>query len=142
MIMVPIQFIASFIVLTICGTVNAAYLVWKHSQKKTLMCPLNHDCSVVTESRWSHLFYFRNETLGLVFFIAMLGLILSTLTVHGQTEILYLLILAACGGALLFSIFLVLLQKFVIEDYCFYCLVSAVITLLLFLNSILLWTNK
>ena len=42
-------------------------------------------------------------------------------------------------GALLFSIFLVYLQKYVIKEYCFYCLISALVSLLIFLNVLMLF---
>ncbi|OGF50296.1 hypothetical protein A3G55_01150 [Candidatus Giovannonibacteria bacterium RIFCSPLOWO2_12_FULL_44_25] len=64
--------------------------------------------------------------MGLIFYIFLLG-----------APFLFaknLIILAASSG-LLFSIFLIALQFFVIRDYCLYCLLSALITFLLFINS-------
>ena len=128
----------SFIVLAFSGTINAGYLVWKHGRKKPLVCPLDHDCSVVTESKWSHIFYFRNDTLGFLFFLSMLFAAFATLFVPTLT-ILPMLMLVGITGALLFSVALVGLQFLVIKDYCFYCLISAIATLLLFLNGLALF---
>ncbi len=141
--MVETVFIASFMVLSIMGLLNAGYLTWKHyrsKRKQPLVCPLNHDCSIVTESKWSHLFGVRNEILGMLFFVGMLvaGILLSlTSTFFGFS--VPLLVLMGASAGLLFSGFLVLIQAIAIKDYCFYCLVSAFITLLLFLNSWLMW---
>ncbi|MEK6950368.1 MAG: vitamin K epoxide reductase family protein [Nanoarchaeota archaeon] len=136
--------LASFIALSIGGICTSGYLVWKHhrSQKTKaapLVCPLNHDCSTVTESKWSTIFYFRNETLGLLYYVAMFmgGLLLAFAPALIPALPLFLLI--GAGMALLFSFFLVYLQAFIIKDYCFYCLISAIISLLLVVNSFLIF---
>lgn len=125
-------------VLSVLGIVNASYLFWKHRQKKPLVCPLDHDCSVVTESKWSNIFGIRNEIIGGLFFLLLLVGVFVALLVPMLEAMIFLIFLISAGGALLFSLFLVFIQKYVIKDYCFYCLLSALITLLLFLNSILL----
>ncbi len=134
-------FIASFLVLAIGGLINASYLTVKHYQKKPLVCPINHDCSTVTESKWSHIFYIRNEFLGILFFLSILASILitifSTSTIFISTISYFTPILTGIG--LLFSSFLLLIQAFAIKKYCFYCILSAIITLLLFLNSLALY---
>ena len=132
--------ITSLIVLSVMGLLNSGYLVYKHYQKnKPFMCPLNHDCGKVTESKWSRIFFVRNEYLGTLFFIGMLSLIIlyKTNAVLPISTLILILIGAAVG--LLFSVILVLIQAFIIKDYCFYCIISAIITLLIFLNSILLY---
>lgn len=131
-------FLASFLALAVGGIITSGYLVWKHyrKQKQPLVCPLNHDCSVVTESRWSHIFYVRNEVLGLLFYVGMIiaGLGVEFLTDYAGLLRLAIKISTALGG--LFSLFLVFIQIKVIKDYCFYCLISAVITLLLLVNGL------
>jgi|SRR3989344_1403062 len=136
-------FTASFITLAIVGMLDAGYLVWKHyhNSTKPFVCPLNGDCSKVTESDWSHIFYVRNEVLGLLFYAAMLGAGIITFV---KQEFFLLsfplasLIKLAAGTGLLFSLFLLWVQKYKIENYCFYCMLSALITLLLFVNSFFL----
>jgi len=124
-----------FIVLSVLGIANAAYLVKQHYKKKPLICPLDHDCSVVTESRWSHIFFIRNEILGLSFFLVLLGgILLSIFAPSLKTTIIFLLPFVT-GLGLLFSVFLLLVQIYAIKDYCFYCLISALLTLLLFMVS-------
>ncbi|MBI5397970.1 hypothetical protein HZB03_00770 [Candidatus Woesearchaeota archaeon] len=136
----PPQFVATFIVLAICGISICAFLTWKHHQKKKtpLVCPLHHDCSIVTESAWSHLFYFRNETLGLFYYVSMLVGITGTLFFSVPGPRFLMLLPYITGFGVLFSAFLVGVQIFKIKDYCFYCLISALVTILLFLNSLAL----
>ncbi len=139
--MVNLSYLSLYLVLALGGLINSGYLFWNHHKKKPLVCPLDHDCSIVTESKWSHLFGIRNEILGLLFFVGMLGLGLTSLTtlLPLSTTLLSTLIGASLG--LLFSILLVLIQSFVIKNYCFYCLISAVISALLFIVSLLLFRN-
>ncbi|MBI2146735.1 vitamin K epoxide reductase family protein [Candidatus Woesearchaeota archaeon] len=134
------SFIASFLALATGGIITSGYLVWQHyhRQRQPLLCPLNHDCSKVTESRWSHLFYVRNEVLGLLFYVGMItAALLLILDVPLPIQLQWWMRLAA-GGGTLFSLVLVYLQVKVIKDYCFYCLISAVLTMLLFINSFFL----
>ena len=131
-----VQFIATFIVLAILGLVDTLYLVYQHYKKKPLICPVDHDCSVVTESKWNKIFFVRNDILGLLFYIGLLVAILITIFSPNLIPNLYLLITIATGLGLLGSIFLVYIQLYVIKDYCFYCMVSAIINLLLFVNSV------
>lgn len=134
--MISASYMASFLVLCLAGTFNAGYLVWTHRKKKPLVCPLDHDCSTVTESKWSTLFFVRNDTLGLLFFLLILLSSLVAFFVSAWAPLLSWGIFLAAGFGLLFSLFLIGIQFFVLEDYCFYCCISAFITFLLFLNSI------
>ena len=135
------HFIASFIALSIGGIINSGYLVYKHQNgvKKPLVCPMDHDCSVVTESKWSKIFGVRNEILGFLFFIFVFLAMLSTFVFTEFTATIYLLLFIFTGGAVLFSGFLVLVQIYAIKDYCFYCIISAILTLLVFINTTFLF---
>lgn len=133
------QFIATFIVLCLGGIIDSSYLLYQHQKKKPLVCPLDHDCSVVTESKWSRIFFVRNEALGLLFYLFMLGGIVSSFFLTSSLSTLFLVLFISSSLGLIFSIFLVLIQIFAIKDYCFYCLISAFLTLLLFINSAFLF---
>src|SRR3989344_2332158 len=109
--------IASFITLAIVGMLDAGYLVWKHYKHNTkpLVCPLNHDCSTVTESRWSSILGVRNETLGLLFYVSILvaGILLFVMP---KFVLLKLLVKIAVGGGLLFSLFLLWVQLYKVRS--------------------------
>lgn len=123
------------------GFINSTYLAWQHYRKKPLVCPMNHDCGVVTESKWSSILFVRNEILGLLFFIFLLagGFIFIFSTAILENLFFYLVLFSGLG--VIFSIFLVFIQAHIIKDYCFYCLISAFLTLLIFLNSIIIFVN-
>ncbi|MEK7464258.1 MAG: vitamin K epoxide reductase family protein [Patescibacteria group bacterium] len=130
--------IITFIILSILGALNAGYLVLKHYQRKPLICPFNHDCNKVTESKWGNIFGVRNDALGLFFYIASLAGIMTAISNPTLADNFYKYIPIVSGGAFLFSIALIGIQIFIIRNYCFYCIVSAFINFLLFLNSFFL----
>lgn len=125
-----------FLVLSILGIADAGYLAYKHTRKQPLICPIGDNCSAVTESRWSHLFGVRTEVLGLLYYSGLLCAMLSVLFFSPLSKDVVLFLPWVTGCGVLFSLFLVSLQAFVIKKYCFYCLLSALISLLLFLTSV------
>ncbi len=132
-------FVTTFIVLSAAGIFNAGYLFVNHRGTKPMVCPLDHDCNVVLESKWARIFFgIRNETLGLIFYCALFLGIIGTFAFSSYSSLLLTLLFWGTLGGLLFSIFLVGLQIFVIKDYCFYCMISALLALFLFINSLAL----
>lgn len=125
------------IVLAFLGIVNASYLLYAHRKPAALVCPLDHDCSVVTESRWSRVLGVRNEVLGILFYLGVLSLFIASIVLPG-TRLITTLILAATAGGALYSAALIGIQAFVIKDYCFYCIISALLSVLLLIDALLL----
>jgi uncharacterized membrane protein len=134
------QFTVTFIVLAIAGILDAGYLIYKHYfEKKPLVCPIGYDCNAVVESKWGTIFGIRNEILGLLFYMGMFVGILATIFFPMWSGTMLLFLLIGSGIGLAFSIFLTILQIYVIKNICFYCVISAVITLLLFVNALALY---
>ena len=134
--MTQTQFVASLIVLAIIGIIDASYLAWHSIRKKPLVCPLNDTCDIVVEGKWSMTFGIKNEFLGLAYYISVL--IAAFIIAYYNTPFIIIGLPIASGLALLFSIFLVYLQAKVIKQYCFYCMISAIVSLLIFLNTLLI----
>ena len=132
------HFVSMFIVFCLGGIADTAYLSYTHYKKKSLVCPLDHDCSVVTESKWGSMFGIRTELLGFLFYGSLLAGILTSLFIPRFASLIHIVIFFAAAGGLLYSLFLVSIQIFVIKDYCFYCIISALLAFLLFVNSVLL----
>lgn len=131
------QFVATFIVLAVGGVIDTANLMYRHAMKakRPVICPLKGDCNAVTEGEWSTTFGVRNDLLGLLYYLAALAGILVSLFMPGVRSTIYLLLIVMTGGGLVFSAYLVYLQAKVIRQYCFYCLLSALINLLMFINA-------
>ena len=124
--------------LSIGGIIDTSYLLYQHYKKRPLICPMDHDCSVVTESKWSKAFFVRNEILGWSFYLLMLIFIILSVILPNFSSKIYLFLFLSSFVGVIFSAFLVYMQIYKIRDYCFYCLISSFLTLLIFINSILL----
>ena len=134
------EFIASLIVLALLGIIDSSYLTWTHFRKKPLVCPIA-GCEAVVESKWSRIFFVRNEILGLMYYAAVLVasiLLFQGLNTIGTALNIKTILITMSSISLLFSAFLVYVQARIIRSYCFYCLISAFINLLIFLNMLLL----
>ena len=118
--------------LGLLGFIDASYLTAKHFLGGSARCFLVEGCDVVTGSQYS--------TIGGVIPVALLGvlyysLIVTFIFLHRETgRDLWWRLLA--GWSLLglgFSGWLLYLQAAILGAYCFYCLVSAGISILIFL---------
>ena len=131
-----VQFIVTLIVLGLLGIIDASYLIWKTRKKQPLVCPIGQDCNAVIESKWNKIFFIRNDILGVLFYIAVIiGAFLLFFEMDG---IVKTLLIFGSGIGVLFSIFLIFVQAKIIKNYCFYCLISAFLNVLIFLNVVLL----
>ena len=128
--------ISSLAVLSFLGMANSVFLYYKHKKKQPLVCPMNSDCNAVINSKWNNLFGIKNEILGILYYISiLLGAIF--LYLYNKTTIYYLLLISS-SIALLFSGFLMYIQKYKIKEYCFYCIISAIISFLILINMLLI----
>ena len=125
-----------FILLSLIGAADAIYLTYKHFKKQLLVCTIGERCSDVVESRWGNIFGIRNELLGIAYYVSMLLSAVGILVLPAYTELFHLLIGIGTSVGLLFSIILTLIQRYSIGAYCFYCLISAFVSLLLFIIGI------
>ena len=132
------QFVTTFVVLSLSGLIDASYLAYTHRSKKMLVCPIGSDCDAVVESRWGTTLGIRNELLGVVFYLGMLLLGISFAAFPGYIEFARMLVRAGAAIGLGFSLFLTYIQVRVIRQYCMYCLLSATISAFLFLNAFVL----
>src|SRR3989338_10337712 len=130
--MAQLEFVVSLIVLAILGIFDSGYLIKKRVKKQPLSCPINGGCEKVVESKWNAIFFIKNDFLGLFYYILILFLVLYLFFV---SEKLLFITKIISGASLLFSLFLVFIQAKIIKEYCFYCLISALINLLIFINE-------
>lgn len=130
-----IIFVVSLIVLAILGIFDSGYLIKKRVKKQPLTCPINGGCEKVVESKWNSIFLIKNDILGLFYYILILFLVLYLFFI---SEKLLFLTKIISGASLLLSLVLVFIQAKIIKEYCFYCLISALINLLIFVNVLFL----
>ena len=130
-----VEFISSLIVLSILGIFISGYLIKNRMEKKQTVCPIGGECKTVLESKWNSVFGIKNDIVGLIYYVFIL-IIALYIFFFQQSYPLFATITTAF--ALLFSLILVFIQGKIIKEYCFYCLISAGINLLIFVNVLVL----
>jgi uncharacterized membrane protein len=127
----------TLLVFSIIGITDAGYLAYEHYTQGDIVCLITEGCDVVTTSEYSFILGVPVSLLGLVyyamFFFGLLWLILKPSIF--KINLLKILV----GAGLLFSLWFVYVQIYLINAICFYCMVSATLTTLSF---ILLWLLK
>lgn len=130
-----------YAVFALIGLADAAYLSMMHFYQAGVGCSLITGCDVVLGSQYATLAGVPLAYLGVLYYLSLL----ITTGVYIQTEkpifLKGLLVINLSGFA--FSLWLVYLQAFVIEAFCQFCLISALITtVLLGIVSFLLYKEK
>lgn len=115
--MIIISFLACII-----GAFLCLYIFLKKQSHQKLACPREHPCDLVLHSRFSRTLGIPNEGLGIAyFFLVSLLVYLFISTTTPLVGLLYPLFFLLVFG-LLFSIYLIGLQMFVIKNWCIWCL--------------------
>ena len=121
-------------VLALVGLLISVYLtLHKYGIIGTLACG-SGACEMVQTSKWAVQFGIPVPILGLVGYAAILGVALAGLQVHTRAMAIATFVLADC--ALLFSIYLSLIEQFRIHAWCRWCIGSAVITILIWVCAL------
>lgn len=122
--------IALFI-LSLVGFIDATYLTFKHFTGEGVVCSLVSGCDEVLTSDYATLGNTNIPLSMLGSFYYLFIFILSVAFIDMKKVIfLKVITLLALLGTLL-SLVLIYVQAFVIEAFCLYCLLSAVISLLI-----------
>lgn len=113
------------IVLAALGFGISSYLLKVKLRHEKLICFLGEDCDHVVKSKYGYLFKIPNEALGVLYYAGMiLGVLFSVNVLLLQTATVF---------ALTASLFLVIIQAFVLKKWCEWCISTALINLALFL---------
>lgn len=124
-------------VLGLLGVLMSAYLtLHKYGYIGTLACG-SGACETVQTSRYAVFMGVPVPVLGLIGYllfviVAIVGLQPASVRSRAVAVLLFVM---ACG-ALLFSLYLTYLEKFVIHAWCRWCIASAVVTLLIWLCAL------
>jgi uncharacterized membrane protein len=112
---------ASLIVVSAAGVGVAAYLTYVHYQPAALICTGSGGCEVVQDSSYAVLIGIPVAILGLAGWVAALALTIW------NSERARILTVALAIGSLAFVAYLVILQLFVIDAICVWCMVNDVL---------------
>ncbi len=124
-------------IFSLLGWGVSAFLLYEYSLSGPVVCPLGNGCDLVRSSIYSHFLGISLPVLGIAFYLTMgvLSVIRSQKMADNILPILQLLISIIGVG---FGIYLTYLEAFVIRAYCFWCVLSfiiSVVILVLILNS-------
>ena len=136
--MSSIRYALPFIALI--GVVDAAYLSYARYTHTELMCGIVEGCNVVAASPYSVLFGVPLAYLGLLFYIAIFILGVWLLSRDGAWPRIALFTTTSVG--LVSSLYFVYLQTFVIQAYCIYCIISAIVSLFLWGMALALYRTR
>ena len=105
----------------LAGVGVAGYLTWAHYAGSQVVCVVGGGCETVQESEYAEIAGVPVALLGLVAYVVMLGL------VAWDTEGARLAAATLAFVGLLFSLYLLALQLFVIDAICVWCLANDIV---------------
>ena len=129
------------ILLSVIGAFASLYLTWTHYAEKEIACPIDPEdgCQTVNSSSYSKIWFIPVALLG---FISYLFVGIEAIMSPRNEKIAFLLLIHT-SFSLLFSIYLTIVEIWVIEAICEWCVLSlAVATLQFGLTSYSCWKNK
>lgn len=131
----------TMLALSVVGFIDAVYLAIKTLVGSPITCYAFTGCDTVAQSKYSVLLGIPLSLLGAIFYAVTIVLITYYLQRKTKRGLQQVLLVAIFGG--LFSLYLFALQAFVIQAWCFYCVVSDTIGVISMLLAIyLLRTEK
>ena len=127
------------IILAIIGFAVSFYIHYHKSSDTHLSCVIGkNDCNKVVNGKYSKFIGVNNEVLGMLYYGFMAFVYLSAFSFPiFQIWHNTLIITAITGVAALFSVFLTLIQIFKLKEFCEWCLISAGISILIFILFVL-----
>lgn len=123
--------VVGILVLAFLGLADSAYVALQDMSGAPLLCSIENlsGCNIVAASPYSDLFGIPIAQYGVLFYAALFALAALELVVFDRLLRRILQGFAVVG--ILASVIFTLIQVFLIEALCIYCLASAVITVLI-----------
>lgn len=125
--------VSLFAFLSLLGFADASYLTAKHYLGTSIPCSILNGCDTVTTSAYSMVGPIPIALLGALYYFTVFVLSAYALSMNSKKAAYSASLITAAG--FLTSLYLVYLQIFVIEALCLYCMISAAISIILFLLS-------
>ena len=120
------------LILALAGFTDAFYLTLVHYQNKIPPCSIG-SCETVLTSKYAMIGPIPVSLIGLLYYVVIFGCLVSSFHASGYTWLRIWRKLSTVG--FLVTLVLLGLQFFVLHAVCLYCMVSAVISILLFIAS-------
>jgi uncharacterized membrane protein len=107
--------------LVLAGIAVATYLTWAHYADASVVCVRGGGCETVQKSSYSEIAGLPVAVLGLGFYVSMF------LLISWDTENARFAAAALAFVGVLFSVYLLVLQAFVIDAFCIWCVANDVL---------------
>jgi uncharacterized membrane protein len=126
--------VAFALVISLAGAALAAYLVYENVRGEAGVCVIAHGCSTVQNSRYGSIGGVPVSVPGLALYLALALLAALWLrnSLLGRANLAALAVYGSLFGVL-FSMYLTYIEAFVLDAWCIYCIVSAILVSALFL---------
>ena len=122
--------------LSLVGLGDALYLTVEHMTGQTVRCTIVAGCSEVLSSSYAVVAGIPLAAVGAAAYFSVFSL--AILAIFGY-RVAGKLLVPLTGLMVLISLWLIYLQAFVIRAFCQFCLLSAAITIVLFVIALLAW---
>ncbi len=138
---IPVWLLLSFLIVSLIGLSDATYLTFKYYDNSAISCPVaGGGCDKVASSQYATISDVPIALLGVFYYLIVFVLVVLYLKFY-RDEIIDLAAKFTIVGFLV-SLWLVYLQLFVLKAICFYCMISALTSTLLFVIGLLLMKIK
>ena len=127
------------IILSIIGFAVSFYIYYTKKTNKRMYCIFGEDCDEVVKSRYGKTFGIENTVPGMMYYFLIFFYGISVFLNRNifKENIIYYLIVSASIGSVLFSVYLIIVQAFILKKWCEYCIISSIASILIFLILIL-----
>lgn len=114
-------------ILALLGFLNAFFLFYQHRREiktgQKMFCLIGGDCGVVVGSKYGQTLGIKNEKIGMAYYALLIILLLVNQLLLAQIIALV---------AIVFSIYLLIVQTFILRQFCSWCLIAIGINVLTF----------
>lgn len=133
----------ALIILSTLGALVSSYLVYQHYKPLgDAICNINNyvNCDIVNKSEYAEILGIPVAALGLAAYVVIFFVSLTLLRGWFKHAAISLAVFTA--GGLVFSLYLTIVEFFVLHAVCLFCLASQAIILALFIISLLVWLKS
>lgn len=134
---IPNWILWTVIALALVGFTDSAFLLAKRVSGAPIPCFITSGCDTVSKSPYSVLFGVPLSAWGVLFYLGI-GF-LALLYMDTKNLLVGKLITVAATLGFLSSSYFIYIQKFKIGAFCIYCILSAVVSTILFVLGITIW---
>jgi uncharacterized membrane protein len=114
-----------------------------HNKKKSpepLVCPLKFNCHAVVHSDYSSFMGVPLEIFGMIYYLLISLSYVGLVFISSPLSLLITTIFVVLSmGAFLFSIYLTFVQLFILKEGCFWCFISAFISVVIFILTFFIY---